>query len=617
MLRKYLPALCILEAIAIASLLGYLYVRNPSSKSTNSAFNYPSGSQVESPIGTYRTYSSGGRSSRFLVGLVDGCNQRIHDLNSSIKCESSKIESCRSLGSLDFHPPESHFATVVTTSKAGARLETRKTALKRIDCQASRKSRLESPCRFKTQLHVFLAEEEQEIIGWGGAMSDSSISNILSLTMNGTRQLLDDYFGFEGLMFNMLRITIGGSDFSSRFYTNDDLSVHDSDDISLDRFKLREEDIMNKIPILKFIQDTYRIENRQMKLFASMWSPPVWMKTNGHFNKGYLKGSIGPLQDPKDELYFKALAELKKKFILAYQDNGLQFWALTVMNEPIFAQQPFIDFNTMIFPMESYGHYITKYLGPTIKGDKRLSHIKLIVHDDNRKFLMNYTDPVLSMPGVRQYVDGISVHGYIDEQYSLMKQIYLKHKLNDTNFFVLPTELCSAHLPFMEKALVGNWHRGIHYALDIIRSLQNVAAGWVDWNMALDTKGGPGWLGGRLDSPIIVDKARDAYHKSPMYYVLGQFSRYIPPGSIKLKTVMVNAAYDYHYETVTFSLPNRKTLVTVILNNNPYSIELNIRLISSKRTSEKLEPSSLYQISCEADSVTTLVYSRDIAENVI
>lgn len=166
----------------------------------------------------------------------------------------------------------------------------------------------------------------------------------------------------------------------------------------------------------------------------------------------------------------------------------------------------------------------------------------------------DFTKPVLDHT-VGRYVDGVTVHGYIDEEYDQMDYIYnTYHNSSNPEFFILPDELCSGHLPFMEKALIGNWHRGVHYALDIIRSLQHSAAGWVDWNMALDTKGGPGWLGGQLDSPIIIDKQTDSYYKSPMFYVLGQFSRFIPPKSKRLSTSILNDAYDFHFETVCFLL---------------------------------------------------------------
>uniref|UniRef100_A0A6G1S947 Glucosylceramidase n=1 Tax=Aceria tosichella TaxID=561515 RepID=A0A6G1S947_9ACAR len=700
-LRKYSTAICLIEALAILFLI-YLLMRLPPAPLPSDQLTGQQHGNVSNSNQPYRTYYSDGKlglSAMILPGLVPDCNQRRHDLSYSVQCKSNQIEQCgdartghqiRGIASDSFGVSGGSYAAdstsqelpgqvveIIETSKRGHRLAPRKQVLKRIKCHTTPKDQQhhdqgdhatgdddddDARCRFGTRIELNRAKSYQKIIGWGGALSDSSIQNILSLTVNGTRRLLDDYFGPDGLRFNMARVTIGGSDFSARFYTNDD---HENADLNpreaqlLKRFELVEEDYLYKIPMLRMIQREYNYaldgdgqseEKHQIKVFASMWSPPVWMKTNRHFNKGQLRGFISdePLIDrneiPITEGFYDSLSELKMKWLLSYHKEQVEFWGLTVMNEPIFAVQPFLNFNTMIFPRMDYANYVAKYLGPKLKYTNVTKHIKLIVHDDNRRFLMDYTKPILDERRVRQFVDGVSVHGYVDEEYKQMDYMYenykdidkppelavIAEKLNirePDDWFVLPTELCSGHLPFMAKALVGNWHRGIHYALDIIRSLQHSAAGWVDWNMVLDTEGGPGWLGGRLDAPIIVDKSRDLYHKSPMFYVLGQFSRFIPAGSQRIQTTVMNDLYDHQFEVVSFKVnnnnddetrgPNQRQsptkLVTVIVNNNPYQIEALLQTDEPNKVAKPDEISSgktkvYHVIECPADSVITIRY---------
>lgn len=634
-LRKYSLAICFFEAFLILLMIyAYLFLLNTQNNTTTSSssatqLSYPQNEQYDTLTKiNYQTYSNGVNSTKLLLSLVGNCNQRKHDYPYGVGCKSSSIKStCIPLdGQVDveeleksstFLSSDATLATIVTTSRSGLRFQTRRRVhLKEVQC-SQQQNDIKDACRFKTKLHVYVNEKQQKIIGWGGALTDSSINNILSLTTNGTERLLDDYFGQDGLKFNLIRITIGGSDFSSRFYTNDDIDKKKtSDDFELEQFRLRAEDVLYKIPALQFIQKRYK--QNDLKLFASMWSPPTWMKTNEHFNKGKMKGSISLTKEffENDERYFKSLAMLKKNFILAYQAQSINFWGLTVMNEPVFAVQPFLNFNTMIFPSSDYAAYVAKYLGPMIRQDERLKHLKLIIHDDNRRYLKMFTTELLQEPKVSQYIDGISVHGYIDEDYGMMDEMVEFAKNNSKgmldekkNFFILPTELCSGHLPFMEKAMVGNWHRGVHYALDIIHNLQHSAAGWVDWNMALDIEGGPGWLGGRLDSAIIVDKQADAYYKNPMFYALGHFSRYIPPGSTKLKSQIFNDQYDYQFETVTFSLPQENFLVTVVVNHNPYEVELNIKVLEGTDVGIS---NTYHSVTCSADSVTTIIYPRKI-----
>lgn len=623
--RTLLACLCILQACIIIGILGLTYYKrwplfiNLNNNNNNYDYNDELNQQGSSSAirsfaqanydksNIYRVYTNGANTSKILVDLASACNQREHDFAYAIACQSSKLTTCKRVEPLSLHKPSDEFETmgqlsqrkltIITSSKSGKRHEIKMMPIKWVsNCQTS-----EQPnCHFKTRLSVYLADLQQTILGWGGALTDSSINNILSLSVNGTRSLLDDYFSKErGLGYNLVRITIGGSDFSGRFYTNDDVKTG-SEDFAMDKFKLQEEDTLYKIPLLRMIQTEYE---QPVKLFGSIWSPPLWMKTNNHFNKGQLRGAIGTGQ-PNADRYFRALAELKARFVDAYQRESIKFWGLTVMNEPYFAKQPFLDFNTMIFPTNDYATYIATILGPRFKQDESLKHIKLMVHDDNRKFLRSDTEQVVNRTDVQKFIDGIATHGYVDTDFGAMSEIWEKYK---GRFFVLPDELCSGHLPFMEKALIGNWERGVHYAIDIISGLQNRAAGWVDWNMALDVNGGPGWLGGRLDSPIIIDKSKDTYYKSPMYYTMGHFSRYIPEGSVKIADKIINNKYDFRFETATFITPGKRQLVTVILNENPYNIEL---IVEPLKSSGHIAPrqNAGYQVVIEPESVTTILY---------
>lgn len=59
--------------------------------------------------------------------------------------------------------------------------------------------------------------------------------------------------------------------------------------------------------------------------------------------------------------------------------------------------------------------------------------------------------------------------------------------------------------------------------------------GWVDWNLALDSNGGPTWANNVLDAAVIVNKTSDEFYKQPMFYAIGHFSKFIPVGSIRVE----------------------------------------------------------------------------------
>lgn len=57
----------------------------------------------------------------------------------------------------------------------------------------------------------------------------------------------------------------------------------------------------------------------------------------------------------------------------------------------------------------------------------------------------------------------------------------------------------------------------------------------MDWNIALDIQGGPNWVKNYVDSPIMINATADEFYKQPMYYAMGHFSKFVQPGSVRLK----------------------------------------------------------------------------------
>lgn len=94
------------------------------------------------------------------------------------------------------------------------------------------------------------------------------------------------------------------------------------------------------------------------------------------------------------------------------------------------------------------------------------------------------------------------------------------------NKFIFATEACSGTNPFEPHVVLGGFGRAEAYTKSIIQDLNHWVTGWTDWNLALDTKGGPNWANNLVDSPIIVESIADIFYKQPMFYAMGHF-RYI------------------------------------------------------------------------------------------
>lgn len=71
-----------------------------------------------------------------------------------------------------------------------------------------------------------------------------------------------------------------------------------------------------------------------------------------------------------------------------------------------------------------------------------------------------------------------------------------------------------------------------------MQDLLHWVTGWVDWNLALDARGGPNWVRNFVDSPIIVNSTGREFYKQPMYYALAHFSKFLPRGSVRVDSQM-------------------------------------------------------------------------------
>lgn len=383
----------------------------------------------------------------------------------------------------------------------------------------------------------------QEILGFGGAVTDSAAMNVLNLTQQASDNLLKSYFGPQGINYNFIRTPMGGSDFSTRPYTY----LMTDNDITLSNFNLQMEDYDYKIPVIKRAQE---LQENKIKLLTLPWSASPWMKTN------YTWTSIGKLRPEYRQLW----ADYFVKYFEAYRKSGLEFWGVTPQNEPTsyIYVSPLNNFNGMAWTPEEERDWIIEYLSPTLKR-KDFGDIKIFIMEDNRHLLPDWPKKVLQDERARDIVSGIAVHFYFDD-------IIIAHNLNEIKRLfpeksILYSEACNGVFDD-QKVILGSWKRGEIYARNIIQNMLNSVSSWIDWNIALDMIGGPNWIENFVDSPIIVNSAADEFYKQPMFYVLGHFSKYIPPGSVRIGITMENTQ---DIETVAFSTSDGG-VVLIILN---------------------------------------------------
>ncbi|KAL6739852.1 hypothetical protein Aduo_013255 [Ancylostoma duodenale] len=232
-------------------------------------------------------------------------------------------------------------------------------------------------------------------------------------------------------------------------------------------------------------------------------------------------------------------------------------------------------------------------LGPALKRNRLTKDLKVMVYDESRTLLPSWADTVYNDPEATKYIDGIGVHWYLDTAIpaTVLSSVHERHPQK----FILATEACTG--AFVQRGpLMGDWGRAQEYAVDIIEDLNHFVAGWTDWNLCLDERGGPNWVDNFVDSPIIVNAKRDEFYKQPMFYAMGHFSKFIKKDAIKIETRVIGTA-DIVATSMTYQ--GRRTMVLVNKYNSPHFV-----------TVDDLETGRHLRLFVDPRSIATVLWDR-------
>ncbi|GMS92747.1 hypothetical protein PENTCL1PPCAC_14922, partial [Pristionchus entomophagus] len=267
----------------------------------------------------------------------------------------------------------------------------------------------------------------QEIMGFGGCFTDSTGINLVSLPKDAQELLMRQYFGPNGTEYNMGRVPIGSNDFSLTQYSYDDVDG----DFDLKHFAIAQDDFNYRIPFIKRAMELAE-STGGLRLFASPWAPPAWMKTNGQMKGG------GELKGDPNGPYYKTWANYFVKFFEAYLAEGIPFWAVTPQNEPTTGANPIYPWQTLYFDAEMESEFVKHHLGPTLRKSNASKGLIMIGLDDDRIALPGWADVMFADPIVSSYVAGIGIHWYKDD-YTSISVVNTTHERHPDKF-ILATE---------------------------------------------------------------------------------------------------------------------------------------------------------------------------------
>ena len=418
-------------------------------------------------------------------------------------------------------------------------------------------------------------EQRQAIDGFGGSLTESSAFVLACVSPEQRQAVLEELYGEQGANFSVARTQIGASDFSVEGHYS--LAEQEGDtallSFSLDRDK--EGFPKAKYPQVKderydlfyLMKDIAQIKQNQQdktwRIMASPWTAPAWMKDNGMYYQRDENGRYGGFLLPE---YYQTFANYFVKYLEAWRAEGVEFWAVTPENEPMGNDG---GWESMDFPPAVEAEFIGKYLGPALENNG-FGDVQIYGFDQNTFEMGPYTAAVYGDEQANRYTDGMAIHWYgstiscfpevLDSIHNLYPDKTLFHSegcidnlgcpawdgvtdpvgfvesgwFNNDAFWWTPSATDWAYsTPFWPE-----WHpkyAPVHrYAQYIIDGVNHWMTGLCDWNIVLDSIGGPNHVGNYAGAPVMIDYANDIIYFTPYYYVLKQFSRSMRPGDMVL-----------------------------------------------------------------------------------
>jgi glucosylceramidase len=394
----------------------------------------------------------------------------------------------------------------------------------------------------------------QEIVGFGGAFTDSAGYVLNKMPKDKQEEILRAYFDKDkGLGYTLCRTHINSCDFSTENYAYDETPG----DTELKNFSI-ERDNRDLIPMIKRAQE---MSHNGFKLFASPWSPPAWMKTNGQMNNG---GKLKPE-------YRQVWADYFVRYIAEYKKIGIPIWGVTVQNEPAATQV----WDSCEYTAEEEGAFVRDNLGPAF--EKAGVDAKIIIWDHNRGIMYERARPILDDPAAAKYVWGVGFHWYVSDVFENVERVHDawpdKH--------VLLTEACQEGGPHINE-----WGLGERYGRAIMEDLNHWSVGWVDWNILLDQTGGPNHVGNLCSAPILANTETGQITYQASYYYMGQFAKFIRPGAVRV----LAAPTDDGLDSTAFVNTDGSTVV-VVMNRTELPIRFQIQLGDKAVTTDAPERS--------------------------
>lgn len=377
---------------------------------------------------------------------------------------------------------------------------------KRMEHQAEQA--LEPNTRASARITLQPEETYQKIDGFGWMLNQGSAKLLMQLPADTRRAVLEELYGADGLNASVVRVAIGACDLSESDYT-----YSDGEDETLSNFTIAQQDLTTVVPVLQEILTI----NPNVKVLATPWTAPVWMKENTTGHGGYMGGTL-------KTAYYSLYAEYFRKYLDAMKEWGIPVWGVSVQNEPLNGYNN----PSMTWTKEAMYRFVAGNLGPNLR-DNGYENVRIIAYDHN----CDVTDFPIHV-AKSKYVYGTAFHLYAGD-ISALSSVY-----NSTGKPVMFTEQYTGKDGDFSGDL--NWH----IQNVVLGSLNNMSTSAIEWNLCSDpdysihTSGGCTTCKGAL-----TINGSNLTARNVSYYIIGHASRVIDPGAKRIAASSSTSSLSY------------------------------------------------------------------------
>ena len=398
--------------------------------------------------------------------------------------------------------------------------------------------------------------------GFGVALTGSSCYVLSRMSDEARADLLEKIYGKDGIGLSVARLTIGSSDYSPEVYCYEDENGN---------FTI-EKDRAYVLTVVREVASKYR----DVRFFASPWSPPGRMKTGGSMFGGFMR-----------EKFVPEYVDYMLNYIDAYAREGVKISAITVQNE--------VETDQSGKSAACYWHPETEAkfaVDFAQKQSARAEKVKIMILDHNYSLYNRVIWQYENCPGLLEVAPSVAFH-YYSGGVDMVEKVTSRFPEVEWHF--------TEGGPRLHGTYDNDWCK---WGKVMSESLNRGAKSFTGWNLALDEAGSPNVGPFACGGLVTVNSTDGAISYSGQYRAFDHFSRFIKRGASILKSAIEGEDYG------TYSFPATRTAPeTCVAKNADGSVVFEIvNPDSEKRQVQFFFRGSWWYVECLANSINTVVF---------